>query len=121
MNLLIVDDDALVARSICRALRLHQVTSVTDARDALALIASGKRYDAILCDLRMPGMGGEAFYRALTSTEPEQAARIVFASGDLDSQASQFLAHIANPRLSKPFSIDELRAQLESFLHAGAA
>lgn len=121
MNLLLIDDDALVARSIARVLRQHQITSVTDAREALSLIASGTRYDAILCDLRMPGMGGEAFYRALAATEPEQAARVIFASGDFDGAHGRFLADLPNLRLSKPFSIDELRRQLDSFLRAGAA
>ena len=54
---------------------------VSGAEEALALIESGKRFDMLLCDLKMPRVSGMEFYAALLAGWPEQAARVVLMTG----------------------------------------
>jgi len=94
LNVLIIDDEAAVARSLKRHLGRHyDVTALSRAREALTLITSGQRFDAILCDVMMPEMSGPQFYEELEPLVPEQARRITFMTGGAFSEeARAFLA-----------------------------
>ncbi len=58
-TILVVDDDALVARSLRRVLEVagYQVTTVDDGRAAVEKITHNA-YDVVLSDIQMPGMSG---------------------------------------------------------------
>ena len=65
-HVLLIDDDMFILAALRRLLNSeHDVTAVASAPDALALIESGKRFNLILCDVRMPGMTGMEFYEKL--------------------------------------------------------
>jgi two-component system, NtrC family, sensor kinase len=74
-RVLVIDDEPVMHRVMVRALRDYEVIVQADAREALALLAAGNAFDAILCDLNMPGMNGMQFQAALT---PAQADRLLF-------------------------------------------
>ncbi|HHH31641.1 MAG TPA: response regulator, partial [Polyangiaceae bacterium] len=57
LRVLLVDDDAMVRRSVLRMLRDHDVTAATSGHEALERCAE-QRFDVILCDVMMPGMSG---------------------------------------------------------------
>ena len=111
-RILIVDDEPRVARSITRLLASdHEVTGAEGAREALAMIGRGGRYDVILCDLMMLGMSGMDLHVELERTAPEQAARMVFMTGGAYTDAAQqFLERVPNRRLDKPFRPEALCA-----------
>jgi DNA-binding response OmpR family regulator len=71
MKILVIDDDAWVARSIERGLRQHEVTIETDARVALALVVNAqlddRPFDLVICDLTMPHMNGRDLLAQLRS------------------------------------------------------
>ena len=48
----------------------YQVDVVSSGQQALELILGGTRYDAVLCDLMMPGMSGIELFRALARSAP---------------------------------------------------
>ena len=112
--ILIIDDEPTLGRALARVIRNHVSVALTDARVALALIADGARYGAILCDMCMPSMSGEDFYLALAESQPELAERIIFMSGDVGR--SGFLLTIPNLCLEKPFTPDELRSAIATML-----
>src|SRR5438270_213720 len=118
-EVLVLDDDPAVTRVVRRALGSNYlVTECDDPFEALAAIERGDRYDLILCDVTMPGLGGEAFHRAVRDVSPELAERIVFVTG-LDSSApgAKFLHSFRPERcISKPFHIDQLRVAVADFL-----
>lgn len=115
--MLIVDDDVGVAYGFARALREYDVTVVTDARAALALVTAGERYDIIISDLVMPEMTGMDLHCELHHVAPDQAAAMVFASGSLDAPAArEFIASIPNVSLEKPIPAGALRAIVERWL-----
>jgi CheY-like chemotaxis protein len=110
-RVLVIDDSAVLGRTIARVLRGYDVTCVTDARNALTLlVAQGVRYDAILCDLNMPEMNGEGFYSALRAVLPDEVRRVIFMTGDVAT--TTFLGRVENECLEKPFSPDALRAAI---------
>ncbi|HUJ58102.1 MAG TPA: PAS domain S-box protein [Kofleriaceae bacterium] len=115
-RVLMIDDEVQVGRSTRMLLSPdYDIMPVTRAREGLELLASGERFDAILCDLMMPEMSGVEFYQVLSRTAPHHARRIVFLTGGAFTQQTRdFLATITQPRLEKPFREDDLRAAIEA-------
>src|SRR5260370_29319998 len=109
-RILVVDDEPIVCFSLERLLSKEgEVIAMTSARQALAAIAAGARFDVILCDLMLPEMDGPALHDALRNISPMQAERMVFVTGGgFTAWARYLLASLGNPRLGKPFSIDSL-------------
>ncbi len=104
---LIVDDEPSIRRALVRYLMRegHVVETAASGEEALAQMA-GKRYDAILLDLRMPDTEGQRVFERLRSDDPEHAARVVFATGDPDGDGiREFLRDAERPFVSKPFML----------------
>lgn len=116
-QVLVVDDDESVARTLARVLRGHDVVVALHAPDALERISSGERFDVIVCDFMMPVMTGAQFYEKLKVLAPEQAARMVYITGGTTTaHDSRFLANVGLPILPKPFAPNELRALVQQYL-----
>ncbi len=117
-RILIVDDDAAVARSAARALRRdHHVVVETDGAHARDRLLTGEGFDVVLCDLAMPGMSGAELYDDVVATRPELGPMFVFVTGGaFTSESRTFLDRITNVLLEKPFSIETLRKTLEPFM-----
>jgi CheY-like chemotaxis protein len=81
LRILVVDDEPMIGGVIARLLAQHEVTTLTSGRAALALLASDDRFDALLCDLMMPGMSGLELAAAIAVHHPELSPRIVFLAG----------------------------------------
>jgi PAS domain S-box-containing protein len=109
-RILLVDDEPLVGRAVARVLSPpHQVTVATSAEEGLRLLEAGG-WDAVLCDLMMPGLTGMELHARVAAARPEDAARIVFLSGGAFSDgAREFLERVPNPRVDKPFDPAALR------------
>jgi PAS domain S-box-containing protein len=114
-QILVVDDDATVARTLSLALEQdHNVTVVTSGADALAALraaAQDRNFDAVLCDLLMPGMTGAELFAIARAELPRVAERFIFMSGGYwaGSDASQTGRQ---PVLAKPFNLEQVRAAL---------
>jgi PAS domain S-box-containing protein len=111
-SVLVVDDESMIGRAIHRMLSPpYEVTVVTRARDALARIHGGARFDVILCDLLMPEMTGMDLHDELVLTAPDQAQAMVFVTGGaFTPRAREFLAEMASRCIEKPFDTAALRA-----------
>jgi CheY-like chemotaxis protein len=111
-RVLVVDDEPLVLATVARLLQPElEVDGVTDAREALARLEGGARYDAVLCDLMMPGLTGMAFHDALAARWPELAGRCGFVTGGAFSdEARDFVERRPGRTLEKPFEAGALRA-----------
>jgi signal transduction histidine kinase len=109
-RILVVDDEPVVCFSLERLLSSEgDVVAVTSAKEGLAHIERGERFDVILCDLMMPEMDAPAMHEALVKAAPGQAERMVFVTGGaFTMRARDFLDRVPNPRLSKPFDVDAL-------------
>jgi two-component system NtrC family sensor kinase len=118
--ILVVDDEADIARSLAEILcdAGHQVEIAANGRAALECL--GRRaFDLILSDLRMPDLDGPALYRALLARDDGWPARMVFLTGDtLSPAAIAFLDKAARPCIEKPFNAGEVRRVVADALAA---
>jgi len=107
---LVVEDEPALATAVSEALTdagFHVDTAV-DGQHALERIGE-KVYDLIVCDLKMPRMDGQAFYRALADSTPALVQRIVFVTGDVaGTDAERFLEDSGCRWLAKPFRLVDL-------------
>jgi CheY-like chemotaxis protein len=113
-RVLVIDDDELIITTVQRGLGSdHDVTALTDPGEATRRIASGERFDVILCDLMMPTGTGMDLYESLTHVAPDQAQNIVFITGGAFTPTARvFLDEVPNPSIEKPFSLENLRAMI---------
>lgn len=88
VRLLIVEDSPLVRRMYGLAFfrREHELVEAEDGQQALDVLqAASEPFDLILLDLRMPGMDGVAFLRAVRRTPRFAAVPIVVTTSEPES------------------------------------
>ena len=93
-----------------------QVTSVPSGVEGLREIAKNA-FDLIICDMMMPGMGGEMFYWAVTRIRPATAKRFIFFTGHRNNPAIEFFFKRVNATvLIKPFNLKALDTTIRDVL-----
>ena len=76
-----------------------------------------KRFDAIITDLKMPGIGGKELYTFVQKYYPNLARRVLFITGDVLSVDTQsFFRITGNVYIEKPFEIEVLLARVDEVL-----
>ena len=116
LRVLVVDDEPHILHYMRATLESwgHSVEVASDGTEAVerALVTP---FDVIICDLRMPRLGGREMYNNLARQHPEIAKRVIFATGDtVRGDTLQFLETLGRPFLHKPFTLAELRTVLSS-------
>ena len=109
--LVIDDEEAVLAATARLLLGAHEVVAISDPREALRRLLSGKeQFDVVFCDLMMPYLTGIQVYRRVREESTELADRFVFVSGGVTREEVRiFLDEVPNERLEKPFSSQNLR------------
>jgi two-component system response regulator PilR (NtrC family) len=115
-HLLIVDDEQSM-RDFLSILFYREGYTVTVAPTAEAALATlgQKEFDAVLTDVRMPGMSGLELLAELKSRQPDLPVIIVTAFASPDD-AVQAMKSGAFDYLAKPFNVDELRKVVRAAL-----
>jgi two-component system NtrC family sensor kinase len=113
-RVLVVDDEPDIRRSVAKFLaRSGWAVDLADSGEEGLRLVAGGAYDVVLCDLRMPGIGGHEFYRRLQADHPGALERLIFMTGDvLSPEAQRFLQQARRPVLSKPFALRDLMEAL---------
>jgi two-component system NtrC family sensor kinase len=117
IKLLFVDDEPAL-RSGMEAFGELRGFTVLTASDGLAALETARTtgVDAVVCDLRMPGMDGFAFHEQLRLERPGLAARTVFITGDVVTSATSRGIIARQPVLTKPFAFDRIEEALIAVL-----
>ncbi len=117
-RILVVDDEIALGKMIENVLaKEHEVTAVASAREALAKVEAGERFDVILSDVMMPEMSGRELYQRLAEAAPEEAAKVVFMTGGAFSADSMaFLEASGRPVVEKPFKPSVLRERIRQLV-----
>ena len=113
-HVLIVDDDIELALTYQELLQAHgyQVSTAGNGREALKLVVNCK-VDAIICDLSMPELAGDLFYREVGRARPRLLQRFVFLTANADNPLYEtFLKSVTVPVIAKPASVDSLLEKL---------
>jgi signal transduction histidine kinase/ActR/RegA family two-component response regulator len=109
-QVLVVDDEPLVARSIQRNLKGHQVRVARSGREALQILESSNQFDLVLCDVMMPELSGIDLYLEIRARYPQLLDRVVFMTGGtFTERAHAFRGSVANVFLEKPLDVGRLR------------
>ena len=121
-RILVVDDEPAIVNRLTEALRsTAQVVGETAPGRALDLILSEPTFDAIVCDLMMPGMTGVDLHERVAKDRPHLASCFVFISGGTyTARVRDQLARLSNPCLEKPFRIAQLVDAIELVARPGA-
>jgi PAS domain S-box-containing protein len=120
-RVLVVDDEPGVGKVLRRILKEHEVEVAAGGRQALErLQQEPDHFDAVLCDVMMPDLGGKDLYEAVRRTHSGLERRFIFVSGGaFTANAREFLETIPNPKLEKPFNEPALRQIVQELVSRG--
>ena len=120
-TILIVDDDRALRRAVATALGDlgHDAAEAADGEAALAWL-SRHEADAVLLDLRMPGMDGMDVLRRIRAKPNAPPVAVLTAVPTSDNTIEAMRLGAAD-HLAKPIGRDGLRALLTRMLPAGTA
>ena len=123
-EVLLVDDEAAVRSTLARIFQRGgwPVRDLSTGEEALAWLLDVPADDApavILCEFRMPGMGGREVHAHLLRERPGLVARMVFVTGDASREsAREFIAGTPCPLVETPFMVSEIARAVEQVLAA---
>lgn len=120
MHILIIEDEAELARHISRALvrNGHTTTTRHNGNDGLSAALS-LLPDLIVLDLGLPGLDGYSLLSELRRQGHTTRVIILTARGEVEQRVKGLKAG-ADDYLPKPFSLDELVARIEAMGRRGA-
>lgn len=114
MNVLLIEDDALVGEGIQVGLRLAGLTvDWVDTLDAARAVLGHSAFDVIILDLALPDGSGLSLLRDYRSQGGELPVLILTAFDEVSERVAGLDAG-ADDYLSKPFDLDELAARLRA-------
>ena len=129
-RVLVVDDEGPIRVAIRRFLERRGwiVDEARDGHEALELLGldpdgrfRADVYDAIITDLKMPGLTGIEIHDRLAAASPESAAKLVMITGDTASpEVAQFVSRLRQPLIQKPFDMRALADLLDRIVPATA-
>jgi DNA-binding response OmpR family regulator len=86
----------------------YEVQRVPNGAEGINALRA-KQFHVIVCDMRMPYLPGDMFYRAVQQTCPEVCGRFIFMTGHrADRGIDQFIRRARGFLLWKPFEMREL-------------
>ncbi len=120
LRVLLVDDEPALLRALAEIVRDdYDVVLARSADEAQEHLA--EMFDAIVCDLAMPGRSGADLYDWIAEHRLALAPRVIFMTGGALSAATRRrLERHRGEVLSKPFPEEELLASLSRVLRSDA-
>jgi DNA-binding response OmpR family regulator len=121
MRILVVEDEADLARFVARGLRQAglAVDLAEDGETALEK-AIATDYDVVVLDRGLPGISGDEVCRQLVAASPAPKVLMLTARGDVSSRVAG-LALGADDYMPKPFAMEELIARIRALGRRPAA
>lgn len=112
-RVLVIDDEVNMCHMLSVMLEKadYEVESARDGAQGLELLES-RAFDFVLCDIRMPGMGGMEFLENVKERFPDITIIMMSAYGNLES-ALEAMKKGAYDYVSKPFKADEILLTLK--------
>jgi two-component system NtrC family sensor kinase len=114
LRVLVIDDEPHILHYMRATLEAwgHHVDVAADGAVGRRMTLEDE-HDLVICDLRMPRLGGRELFEDISASRPHLARRIFFSTGDtVRGDTLQFLESLNRPWLHKPFGLAELRALL---------
>lgn len=125
MRVLIIDDSALMRRIVGKAVRdaglaIAEIVEAGNGAEGIAalqrLAESGQAPDLVLCDVHMPVLDGVGFLSE-RAVQGLAGAPVVMVTADAsDPMVAQAMTAGATGFIAKPFSAEQVRAQIAALL-----
>nr|MBN2276825.1 response regulator [candidate division Zixibacteria bacterium] len=113
-SILVVDDEQVMREFLSDVLEDFRVDKAADGDEAINKLKKVK-YDLIITDMKMPRVSGEEVVRFAKEIYPD--AKIIVISGYSSlSSVSSTLGYGVCAFLSKPFTIKQIRTEVEKSL-----
>lgn len=118
--LLVVDDDPAIGLIVEGALADQgvQVEKASSGEAALERLDRSAP-DAVLLDIRLPGMDGLEVYRALRERSFDRPVVLMSSFPEARSRADEELDEVPHDVLAKPINLATIRTIVEEMLGAG--
>ncbi len=117
--ILLVDDDLALLQALPHAISLRmsgvQIQTAAEASTALSLLQE-QEYDAIVSDIKMPGMDGLELLARITERHPDTPVLLITGHGEHDL-AIRAIRGGAYDYILKPIDRDDFIASLQRALH----
>jgi two-component system, OmpR family, response regulator len=119
MRILVVEDEALMLKSLAQALREegYSVDTAPDGREGLYK-AQNYDYDAIVLDVMLPHLDGWGVLEKLRATKATPV--LMLTARDANSDRVRGLDGGADDYLTKPFDLMELLARIRALIRRAA-
>ena len=116
INVLVVDDEAVLAEMVSMALRYEgwNITTAADGASAISA-ARGTRPDAVVLDIMLPDMSGLDVLRQLREHSPHLPVLLLTAKDAVEYRIAGLTAG-GDDYVTKPFSIEEVVLRLRALL-----
>jgi DNA-binding response OmpR family regulator len=119
MRILVVEDEKKVAEFVARGLRDERfaVDVANDGNTGWDMAKTGK-YDLIILDLMLPGLGGTELLKKLRAQGSKASVLVLTAHTGTPEKVENFEAG-ADDYLTKPFAFAELAVRVKALLRRG--
>lgn len=116
INVLVVDDETVLAEMVSMALR-YEGWNITTAADGASAVtaARGNRPDVVVLDVMLPDMSGLDVLRKLREQNPQLPVLLLTAKDALEDRIAGLTAG-GDDYVTKPFSIEEVVLRLRALL-----
>lgn len=114
-RVLVVEDETSIRELIALNLQMagYQVLEAGSAEEGLALLAEGKKCDAAVLDVMLPGMNGFSLCETIRRDDPAIGI-IILSAKSMEQDKIRGLSIGADDYMTKPFSVSELLARIEA-------
>jgi two-component system, OmpR family, response regulator len=114
MKILLVEDDAGIARTIRRGLTSqgYELVVAGDGEEGMRQAASGA-FDLVLLDIALPGMDGHSVLRGIRAVDDRLPVIMLTARDELREKVGA-LERGADDYITKPFAFEELTARIKA-------
>ena len=109
-RVLLLEDDPAFGEIMAEFLRESgfEVVAVVNGVEGVHKVLASD-FEVILCDMMMPTLPGDMFFRAVERMRPHLCDRFVFMTGHRNNQkVNEFIESVNGTILTKPFHVDDL-------------
>ncbi len=108
-KVLVIDDEKGIRETLSLILGMEnfEVEAVENASEGLARLDAGEAFDFIICDIRLPGMGGIEFLKEARERDIEPVIIMISAYGTMENSIEAIKAGAAD-YINKPINSEEL-------------
>ncbi len=119
-RVLIIEDEALLARTLAQAFREqgYEVSRARSAEDARGILADGAAFDLMLLDNRLPGQSGLDFLAEIGKPAGTRVVLMTAYGTEETRRRSRELG--ADIYLRKPFDLDAVMRKAAQLVEKGA-